>query len=127
MSEKMFNLEEFAGGALSEQFNTEAQKIIENIADPNTDPTKVRKLTITAAFKANSNRNMVITSIEVKPGLAPVKAFETSLMLDKDIQTGKVMAAEINNQIPGQEEMEIENTENQANDGKILDLRKQAK
>lgn len=125
--EKMFDLEKFAGGALSEQFNTEAQKIMENIADPNTDSTKVRKLTITAAFKSNSKRDMVITSIEVKPGLAPVKAFETSLMLDKDIETGKVMAAELNNQIPGQEAMKVEvNQDNQVSSENIIDIRKKA-
>ena len=40
--ENIIDLNKFAGGALSEKVNTELEKILQNIQDPNTDPEKVR-------------------------------------------------------------------------------------
>ncbi|HHN8468142.1 hypothetical protein [Clostridioides difficile] len=39
----MIALEKFAGGVLKEKFNTELQKVLDNIADPNTDFKKNKK------------------------------------------------------------------------------------
>lgn len=38
--EYIINLNEFADGAALERFNREMKRVLENIADPNTDPTK---------------------------------------------------------------------------------------
>ena len=40
------NLAEMANGAFMEQFNIELKKVLANIADPNTDPKKARKITL---------------------------------------------------------------------------------
>ena len=45
------NLEKFADGALSVQVNKALHKVVENILDPNTDPTKARKITVTITMK----------------------------------------------------------------------------
>lgn len=106
--EMMINLDSFAGGALAEQINTEISKIITNIYDPNTDPAKVRKLTLTISFKSNHNRSVAAVNIQTKSTLAPVMPMETNIMIDRDLKTGRVVAAEIGNQAAGQIEMEIE-------------------
>lgn len=41
------NLSEMSNGAVNERFNYELQKVVENICDPNTDPKKKRKITLT--------------------------------------------------------------------------------
>ena len=79
---KHFNLEDFAGGKLSAQINKALEKVTENVQDPNTDAEKVRKITVTIAFKPNAERNYVA--------------------MGKDIRTGQVECVEIMNQIPGQ-------------------------
>lgn len=119
--EKMFNLEKLAGGALTEQINTEIDKVINNIYDPNTDAKKTRRVTINMTFKPNSNRTTATVSIEAKSALAPLMPTETSIMIDRDMSTGMVMAAEIRNQIAGQLEMEIE--EPASKDANVIDLR----
>jgi hypothetical protein len=106
--EMMINLDSFAGGALAEQLNTELAKVITNIYDPNTDPAKVRKLTLTISFKANHNRSVAAVSIQAKSSLAPIMPLETNIMIDRDLKSGKVVAAEIGNQAAGQIEMEME-------------------
>jgi hypothetical protein len=48
------DLNTFANGALAERANEELQKILENIADPNTDAKKKRKLTLTITLSADN-------------------------------------------------------------------------
>lgn len=99
---KHFDLEQFAGGKLSAQINRALERVTENIQDPNTDPEKVRKITVTIAFKPNAERNYIATAVETKTALAPELGAVTALNMGKDIRTGKVECAEIMNQIPGQ-------------------------
>lgn len=123
----LVNLETFAGGALAEQINSELEKVIENIYDPNTDQKKARKLTLTITFKPYNKRNGASVSIQAKSTLSPVIPTETNIMIDKDIKTGKVLASELGNQIAGQTEMNIE-VEEKIPDGSdgVIDLRKKA-
>lgn len=99
---KHFDLEQFAGGKLSAQINRALERVTENIQDPNTDPEKVRKITVTIAFKPNAERNYIATAVETKTALAPELGAVTALNMGKDIRTGKVECVEIMNQIPGQ-------------------------
>ncbi|MCT4573522.1 replication terminator protein, partial [Bacillus thuringiensis] len=52
----MIDLNSFADGALFERVNIELKKVLENIADPNTDPKKVRKINITIAVAGDQQR-----------------------------------------------------------------------
>lgn len=99
---KHFDLEQFAGGKLSAQINRALERVTENIQDPNTDPEKMRKITVTIAFKPNAERNYIATAVETKTMLAPELGAVTALNMGKDIRTGKVECVEIMNQIPGQ-------------------------
>lgn len=102
------NLEEFAGGALSAQVNKALRQVTENIMDPNTDPKKARKITVTITMKANENRNFTTTGVETKTTLAPELGATTALSMGKDLKTGEVDCVEIGDQIPGQLSFDLE-------------------
>ncbi len=98
---KIIDLNTFAEGALSERFNNELQRVLENIADPNTDPKKTRKLTVTVAFNADEKRDVIFTSVLAKLSLAPAKQIEAKLLMDFDGK-GKITGAELKSGIKGQ-------------------------
>ena len=50
-----FLLEDFAGGAVAERIGSAIQRVYENIANPNMDAEKARKLTIELTFKPDKN------------------------------------------------------------------------
>ena len=126
MGNRIVNLDTFAGGTLAVKLNEELQNIIDNIADPNTDATKVRKLTLTIAIKPTAKRSTAQVQIQAKSALSPVIPSETTIVIDKDIKTGKIIAAEIGGQVQGQMEMEldIDVEEKQEPGATVIDLRK---
>lgn len=127
MEERNFNLEEFAGGALSEKVNMELQKVLDNIQDPNTDANKVRTLELKLKFSPNSNRDSASVEIEAKTKLVPSIGVQTTIGIGKDGK-GKVRAAEYKNQIPGQVEIKVDDetgdVEAVSNTDTIVDFRK---
>ncbi len=60
------NLAEMAEGAFLERFHIELEKALENIADPNTDPKKARKITLTATLKADEKRDIINFEVQVE-------------------------------------------------------------
>lgn len=99
---KHCNLEEFAGGALSVQFNKALKQVAENITDPNTDPKKARKILVAVTLKPNDQRNFIATGVETKVTLAPELGAVTAFSMGRDLKNGEVDCVEIGNQIPGQ-------------------------
>lgn len=97
----MFKLDEFANGALTERFNMEAQRVLENIADPNTDPKKARTITVTVTLKADENRELAMVDISAKSSLAPAKGVQTKIIMDRDGK-GNVIGAELKSGAVGQ-------------------------
>lgn len=108
---KHHDLERFAGGKLSAQINKALQDVTENILDPNTDETKVRKITVTISMKANKNRDYVATAVETKTTLAPVIGAATAFYIGKDLITGEVDCTELGSQIPGQLTLDLKDPE----------------
>jgi hypothetical protein len=106
----IIDLNTFADGALVERTNVELQKILENIADPNTDPKKKRTLTITISLAADDNRDVVLTSVVAKSKLAPAKDIQAKLIMDLD-NNGKVTGAELKSGVKGQMFMDVETGE----------------
>lgn len=94
------SLDSLCGGVLLEKINMELTKIGRNIVDPNTNPEKARKLTITLTFRPDKTRQMIKTSIDTKVSTAPLEAAETVLMIGQDIRTGKVEISEYGNNKP---------------------------
>ena len=99
-SENLINLATIAKGALTEQFDIEMQKVLENITDPNTAAVKERTISITLKLKPNQSRNGASIAIATKSNLAPVNAVFTDILIDKDLKTGAVKAIELGGQLP---------------------------
>ena len=75
-------------GALEEKFQYELQKIKENIGDLNTDPKKLREITIKLKFKANEERDHVACISSLYSSLAPIK--ESGAVLSLTQQNSKL-------------------------------------
>jgi hypothetical protein len=120
---KIIDLNTFADGALSERFNQELQKILENIADPNTDAKKVRKLTVTLSLKADDKRDVILSNVVAKATLAPAKEIEAKLIMDLD-GNGHITGAELKSGIKGQTYIDIETGEIQDDrGGKVISFK----
>ena len=92
---------EMANGAILERADYEMTKVIENIQDVNTSPTKKRTLTLTVEFKPDSERQQIGVSIIAKSHLEPTNPVSTSLYLSGE--GNKVQAVETVPNIPGQQ------------------------
>lgn len=95
------NLAKMAQGAFMEQFSMELDKVLENIKDPNTDPIKTRKVTLTATLKANEQREVATFEVQVKSTLEPARPASTMIIVDKTTD-GQVVAAELKSGREGQ-------------------------
>ena len=91
---KKVSLEEIAGGALQEQFGKAFEKVIENLADPNTSYKEARKITVTLKFTQDEHRDDVACEISVSEKLAPQAQTKTTFAVGKDLKSGKVYAEE---------------------------------
>ncbi|MCJ0199322.1 hypothetical protein J0W87_18485, partial [Clostridioides difficile] len=123
----MIALEKFEGGVLKEKFNTELQKVLDNIADPNTDFKKTRKISLEIVFKANEDRDLAEVDIKSKSTIVEAKATTTKVLIGKDLETGRVEASEFKNQVAGQLVMDIpdseETNETEENSASVIDFR----
>lgn len=101
-------LDELMDGALTERFNYEMERVLQNVFDPNTDPKSKRGITITISIAPNERRDAADFKIDVKSRLAsPMPVAQTVLIAQSD--DGSVTATEITGQVPGQ--MNIEGDE----------------
>lgn len=101
LMKKIIDLNTFANGALAEKVNIELQKVLENIADPNTDHKKARKVTVTMTLKANERRNLANVLVDAKSALSPSVGVESELIIDFT-PDGSITGAELKSGIPGQ-------------------------
>jgi uncharacterized protein YuzE len=101
------NLAEMAQGAFMEQFHRELNQVLTNIADPNTDPKKARKITLTMTLKPDENREVVTVETQSKSTLVPPKPLGTTIIIDRD-NDGSVVGAELKSGQKGQMYMDQE-------------------
>ena len=121
-------LQELTGGVLQKKFGESFQKVIENLKDPNTPYKNKRELNIKLKFTQNEARDDVKCEIQVSEKLAPATAIETSFAMDRDLETGEVVAEEYGSNIRGQ--MSFEDVEHEREvgnhdiemDGKFVDI-----
>ncbi|EJO7204191.1 hypothetical protein NRV23_000044 [Staphylococcus pseudintermedius] len=66
-------LSELGHGAVQELFESELEKVIENINDINTDPTKKRKITMTIDIKSDKYREIISVDARVKSNLVSME------------------------------------------------------
>ncbi len=92
-------LDTIGGGALSELFAAELSRILDNIADVNTDPKTARKITIEVVVKPNATRDELATSLKCSSKLAGIMTVETRLYVGR--RGGKIVAIENDPKQPG--------------------------
>lgn len=107
MKSGLINFATLAGGAVEEKLQYALAEVAANIADPNTDPKKVRKITMTMTIKPNEQRTIADVAIDVKTTLAAPVGISTTIMIDRD-EKGKAVAAEIYGTDPNQGTLEFD-------------------
>jgi hypothetical protein len=118
------DLNTFANGAMAERFNQELQKVLDNVTDPNTDPKKVRKVTMIVSISSDDNRELSDVSVQVKSTLVPSKNIEAKILMDYDSR-GKVTGAELKSGAKGQTYIDPDGGVSDDVGNKIIDLRQQ--
>lgn len=98
------SLDQIMGGGLSEQFGKAFDRVIENLADPNTSFKEARKITIELKFTQNEVRDDVSCAVSVKEKLAAQAPMQTAFMVGKNLKTGEMYAEEYgrHNHLKGQ-------------------------
>lgn len=107
-----------AGGGVEEKLQFALDEIAENISDPNTDPKKARKVTMTLTLKPNEQRTIANLEIDVKTSLVAPMGISTTLMIDRD-EKGKAVASEIYGKDPNQGAIDFET-------GEVIDMRRRS-
>lgn len=95
-------LQEFAGGALQEKFNKSFEKVVENLKDVNTSFKVKRRITIQVDFVQNEMRDDVRCDISVVEKLAPQAPMTTQFAIEKNLESGEIIAREYGRGMKGQ-------------------------
>lgn len=90
---------QMAGGAFLERVDYEMEKVVDNILDPNTKPTKTRKITVTLELTPDDDRSKIDVSVTAKSTLAPTNPVGTTLAF---MGGDEAVLAEMVPHIPGQ-------------------------
>lgn len=134
---KKVSLEEILGGGLQEQFTKSFEKVIANLADPNTAIKPCRKITIELKFTQNETRDDVSVAVSVKEKLEAQAPMSTAFMIGKNLKTGEMYAEEYgrHNHLKGQttiDEMNVDTETGEVQEeqptasNNVIDLRRVA-
>lgn len=112
--------------AAKERIRCAIQEVYENIANPNMEAEKARKLTIELTFKPDKNdRTDVDVTAIVKTSLQPQKAIASRMIVESDGR-GNVLGAEWSREtMKGQMELAPEETQAQEENIGVIDLQAQ--
>lgn len=78
-NEHVVTLETIGHGAALELFNKELRNVLDNIADPNTEPKGKRKISLEITFAPTVNRDMGQVLIDCKAKLMPHRGEATTV------------------------------------------------
>lgn len=101
MADTKESIMQMAGGAFLERVDYEMNKVVDNILDPNTKPTKTRKITVTIELTPDDERSKINVNVTAKSTLAPTNPVGTTLAFMSD-KNGEPTLAEMVPHIPGQ-------------------------
>ena len=96
MRKEQVSLETLGFGAAAEMFQAELEKLVFNIADPNTKPELKRHITLKLVIKPTKDRSMCAVEIHCDSKLAPVLPFESTMFVG--VEHGVAVASEYNPQ-----------------------------
>lgn len=115
------SLDQIMGGGLQEQFGKSFDRVIENLADPNTGFKEARKITIELKFTQNEARDDVSCAVSVKEKLAAQAPMQTAFMVGKNLKTGEMYAEEYgrHNHLKGQ--MSVDEMDVDPDTGEVLE------
>jgi hypothetical protein len=88
------SLPTIGNGAAVELFEHELEKVLENIADVNTEPESTREITLKFKFKPSAERNFGAVAITVTSKMAGTRGHAAQLSFGK--RGGKAIAVEHN-------------------------------
>ncbi len=94
-------LDELMDGALTERFNYEMERVLQNVFDANTKAKAKRQIQIVVDITPNERRDAADFRVDVRSKLAPVEPVAQTVMIYQD-DDGNVTATEITSQVPGQ-------------------------
>lgn len=90
--EGVLSLANLAGGAAVEAFDIQLEKVLENILDPNTNPTAVREVTLKVKIKPDENRAFGPMEFTCKPKFGDDKPITTMVHIGR--KGSKAIASE---------------------------------
>lgn len=85
-------LQTIGGGALAELFAAELDRVLQNIADPNTDTKTKRQITLAVTFKPGRDRDVAEVELKCGSKLAGIMTVNTQLFMGR--QRGRLIAVE---------------------------------
>lgn len=91
--EEFVKLETLGNGAISERFDDELVKVLENIGDVNTDPAATREVVLVVKIKPDLERETASVVIESRAKLAPTRGVSTVFYMGKH-PDGRLRAVE---------------------------------
>lgn len=97
MSDKpmvVVTLDNLAEGAAAELFQAELEKVLRNIADPNTDPTAIRRVTLTVGIQPDEDREVGEVAVKASSKLAGPNGARTRVYFGR--HQGAFVASEFN-------------------------------
>lgn len=127
----IFDFNGLCGGIAAAKYDEAVTEVLDNMQDPETSAMTKRKVIITLTFSQNEKRNEGDLDIDVITKLAPKGGIRTRIAMEKDLETGIVLAAEYRamqlsfddlGQIDEVEEFEEEHRPSE--ESKVIDFRK---
>lgn len=105
MERQIRQLDELLDGGVTERFNIEMERVMNNVFDPNTDAKAARTISIVISIKPNERRDAADFKVDVKSKVAPMVPISQTVFLRQD-DAGNVVATEITKEVPGQIDMD---------------------
>lgn len=99
------SLSDLMDGGVEERFNDALAKVWENVYDPNTEARKPREVVMKVKIIPNERRDSCDFRVDIAPKLAPLASLSQTVMLNIG-SNGEIIATERTDQIPGQVDIE---------------------
>ncbi|CAM4359633.1 hypothetical protein BAMA_16235 [Bacillus manliponensis] len=95
------DINSFAQGAVAERLDAEFDKVLKNMADPNTDPKAKRTITITLSITGDTKREIWDCSVKATSKLAPAHEVGSRIIVGRD-REGNIVGQELVSGVKGQ-------------------------
>ena len=105
MERQIKKLDELLDGGVTERFNLEMERVMNNVYDVNRHPKATRHIQIIINIKPNERRDAAEFKVDVKSKTAPMVPISQTVFLRQD-DYGNVVATEMTREIPGQMDMD---------------------